>query len=143
MDLFSWKVIGWALADHMRKDLTLNALNMAITTRQPGEGLIHHSDRGSQYCSNDYMDKRNDIKAEISMSRTGNPYDNACIESFHATIKKELIYRRRFEIKKQGEKAITSYITRYNEKRKHSSLGYCSPSNYERKSQNMKEENTA
>ena len=144
IDLYSRKVIGWALADHMRKELALNALNMAVTTRQPREGLIHHSDRGSQYCSNEYIDRLNDVEAEISMSRTGNPYDNACMESFHATIKKDLIYRRRFKTKLQAEKAITNYIMRfYNEKRKHSTLGYYSPNNYERKHQNMEAENIA
>lgn len=133
IDLFSRKVVGWAQGTHMKMELPLRALRMAITTRQPGEGLLHHSDRGSQYCSNDYIQELKEIKAEISMSRTGNPYDNACIESFHATIKKELIYRRRFKTRENAIKAINYYISNfYNERRKHSTLGYCSPNKYER-----------
>jgi len=133
IDLFSRKVIGWAQADHIKMELPLRALRMAIMTRQPEEGLLHHSDRGSQYCSNDYIQELKEIKAEISMSRTGNPYDNACIESFHATIKKDLIYRRRFKTRKEAIKAINYYISSfYNERRKHSTLDYCSPNKYER-----------
>lgn len=128
MDLFSRKIVGWSIAPHMKKELTLKALNMAIVTRQPTEQLVHHSDRGSQYCSNDYTNVLKENKIQISMSRKGNPYDNACIESFHATIKKELIYRRRFKTCAEAIKAINYYISsRYNEKRKHSSLGYTSP----------------
>jgi putative transposase len=134
IDLCSRKVIGWAMADHMRRELPLKALNMAIATRNPGKGLMHHSDRGSQYCSNDYIKRLHKIEAEISMSRTGNPYDNACMESFYATIKKELVYRRRFETRSQAERAISSYIMHfYNERRKHSTLSYGSPNNHERK----------
>jgi transposase InsO family protein len=133
IDLFSRKVVGWAQAAHMKMELPLRALRMAITTRQPGEGLLHHSDRGSQYCSNDYIEELKEIKAEISMSRTGNPYDNACIESFHATIKKDLVYRRRFKTREEAVKAINYYISNfYNERRKHSTLGYSSPNKYER-----------
>jgi putative transposase len=133
MDLFSRKIVGWSQAAHMKTDLTIKALKMAITNRQPEEGLIHHSDRGSQYCSNDYIDELNEIKAEISMSRTGNPYDNACIESFHATIKKELIYRSRFRTREEAIRAVNYYISNfYNERRKHSTLDYHSPNNFER-----------
>ncbi|WP_246202608.1 IS3 family transposase [Virgibacillus doumboii] len=137
MDLFSRKIVGWSMASHMKTALPLKALNMAITTRQPiEEKLIHHSDRGSQYCSYDYTDVLKENKIQISMSRTGNPYDNACIESFHATIKKELVYRRRFKTRSEAIKAVNYYIgSRYNERRKHSSLGYCSPNKYERKYQ--------
>lgn len=136
MDLFSRKIVGWSLASHMKKELTIQALNRAIISRQPDEGLIHHSDRGSQYCSHDYTDILKDQKAQISMSRKGDPYDNACIESFHATIKKDLIYRRRFKTKAEAVKAINHYISSfYNEKRKHSTLGNCSPNKYEKKYQ--------
>jgi putative transposase len=138
MDLFSRKIVGWSVSDNMKKELPLEALQRAIITRQPSEGLIHHSDRGSQYCSHEYTSLLDKNKAQISMSRKGNPYDNACIESFHATIKKELIYRRRFETKAEAEKAINSYIFRYNERRKHSTLGYCSPNQFERKHLNFK-----
>ncbi len=133
MDLFSRKIIGWNITSHMKTALTLKALKMAILTRQPNEKLIHHSDRGSQYCSNDYISVLKENDMQISMSRKGNPYDNACIESFHATIKKDLIYRRRFKTRFEAIKAINNYISsRYNEKRKHSSLGNTSPNKYER-----------
>ncbi len=133
MDLFSRKVVGWSAGRNITKELVLKALRMAITTRQPEEGLIHHSDRGSQYCSNNYIHKLNENNMKISMSRTGNPYDNACIESFHATIKKDLVYRRRFKTREEAEKAVNYYISNfYNERRKHSTLGYLSPNKYER-----------
>lgn len=133
MDLFSRKIIGWSMAPHMKKELVLQALNMAAMNRQPTKELIHHSDRGSQYCSNDYMEVLHGLEAQISMSRKGNPYDNACIESFHATIKKDLIYRRRFKTRAEAIKAINYYISNfYNERRKHSTLDYCSPNKFER-----------
>jgi putative transposase len=134
MDLFSRKIVGWSLADHMKKELTIQALNMAIVQRQPGKELLHHSDRGSQYCSHDYIDILKDKEMNISMSKKGDPYDNACIESFHATIKKDLIYRRRFKTKAEAIKAINYYISNfYNERRKHSTLGNSSPNQFERK----------
>jgi len=134
MDLFSRKIVGWSIADHMKKELTIQALNMAIVQRQPGEGLLHHSDRGSQYCSHDYINILKDKEMSISMSKKGDPYDNACIESFHATIKKDLIYRRRFKTKAEAIKAINYYISNfYNERRKHSTLGNISPNQFERK----------
>lgn len=133
MDLYSRKIIGWVLDSHMRKDLPLQALNNALNSREVTDKLIHHSDRGSQYCSKDYVDKLVDHNIQISMSRKGDPYDNACIESFHATIKKELIYRTRFVSRADARKAISNYIVSfYNERRRHSTLGYSSPSNYER-----------
>jgi putative transposase len=138
MDLFSRKIVGWSMASHMKKELCIQALNMAIISRQPGEGLIHHSDRGSQYCSNDYTDILVDKKMEISMSKKGDPYDNACIESFHATIKKDLIYRRRFATRAEAIKVINHYINSfYNERRKHSTLENCSPNQFERKHQQV------
>jgi len=136
MDLFSRKIVGWSMASHMRKELCIQAMNMAIISRQPEEGLIHHSDRGSQYCSNDYIDILKEQKMQISMSKKGDPYDNACIESFHATIKKDLIYRRRFKTKSEAIKAINYYISNfYNERRRHSTLGNCSPNQFEGKNQ--------
>lgn len=132
MDLFPRKIVGWSMGSTMKKELTLQALNMAIISRQPPEGVIHHSDRGSQYCSNDYIDALNEHEMQISMSKKGDPYDNACIESFHATIKKDLIYRRRFTTRAEAIKAINFYISSfYNEKRKHSTLGNCSPNQFE------------
>jgi transposase InsO family protein len=133
MDLFSRKIVGWSLADHMKKELAIQALNMAIIQRQPGKELLHHSDRGSQYCSHDYIGILKEKEMNISMSKKGDPYDNACIESFHATIKKDLIYRRRFKTKVEAIKAVNYYIgSFYNEKRKHSTLGKTSPNQFER-----------
>jgi len=143
IDLYSRKVVGWSMAEHMRTELTLNALNMATVTRQPTHGLIHHSDRGSQYCGNDYIEKLNELGADISMSRTANPYDNACMESFFASLKKEFIYRKRFETREQAMRGITSYMHFYNEKRRHSTLGYLSPNQYERKMLYSKREHSA
>lgn len=134
MDLCSRKIIGWSQGSNMKKELTIQALNMAIISRQPPEGVIHHSDRGSQYCSNDYIEALNEHEMQISMSKKGDPYDNACIESFHATLKKDLIFRRRFTTRAEAIKAINFYINSfYNEKRKHSTLGNCSPNQFERK----------
>lgn len=134
MDLFSRKIVGYSMDNHMKKELTIAALKMAFATRFPSDQLIHHSDRGSQYCATDYVDLLNEKRCKISMSRKGDPYDNACIESFHATIKKELIYRRRFQSRAEAIKAINYYITgRYNTRRKHSTLSYCSPKQFEEK----------
>lgn len=142
MDLFSRKIIGWSLGNTIEKELSIQALKMAIASRQPPEGVIHHSDRGSQYCSNDYIDILNAEEMQISMSKKGDPYDNACIESFHATIKKDLIYRRRYKTRAEAIKAIHSYISSfYNEGRKHSTLGYCTPNHFEKKHYQSEQEN--
>lgn len=133
LDLYSRKVVGWHIADHMRTELPLWALQMAVNLRQPSKGLIHHSDRGSQYASKEYREALDDIDAIGSMSRTGNPYDNACSESFFASLKKELVYRRQFKTKAEGIQTINWYISAfYNEKRRHSSNNYLSPNQYER-----------
>jgi putative transposase len=133
MDLFSRKIVGWSLAAHMRKELAVTALKMAITQRQPDKELIHHSDRGSQYCSHDYIDILKEKEMNISMSKKGDPYDNACIESFHATLKKDLIYRRRFKTREEAIKAVNYHISNfYNERRRHSTLGNISPNQFER-----------
>ncbi|WP_188805306.1 IS3 family transposase, partial [Sporolactobacillus putidus] len=128
------KVVGWHMEANMKKELPLQALTMAIARRHPPEGLIHHSDRGSQYCSNDYIETLQACKIAISMSRKGDPYDNACMESFHATLKKDLIYRRRFKTRAEAINAVNHYISqRYNRHRRHSTLGYCSPEAFEKK----------
>jgi putative transposase len=136
MDLFGRKIVGWSLASHMKTELVIQSLKMALVSRQPGEDLIHHSDRGSQYCAQNYIDLLEENEMQISMSKKGDPYDNACIESFHATIKKDLIYRRRFKTREEAIKAVNYYINSfYNEKRKHSTLGNFSPNQYERNHQ--------
>ncbi|MFJ7970611.1 IS3 family transposase [Psychrobacillus sp. NPDC096389] len=133
MDLFSRKIVGWSIAATMKKELPLEALKQAIMLREPGEGLIHHSDRGAQYCSNEYRELLNERKMKGSMSRKGDPYDNACIESFHATIKKELIYRFKWETREGAIQAIRHYIDQfYNTRRRHSTLGYESPVDFEK-----------
>lgn len=136
MDVCSRKIVGWAMADHMEESLILEALNQALAIRKPTKGLIHHSDRGAQYCATNYTNRLKDYGIQISMSRKGDPYDNACIESFHATIKKEWIYRHRFETKKEAKRSIETYILHfYNERRRHSTLGYLSPNQFERHNQ--------
>ncbi len=132
MDLFSRKVVGWAMADHMRTDLVTKALQMAIDTRAPGPGLIHHSDRGSQYASNDFrkMLKDNDMLA--SMSRKGDCWDNAVMESFFGSLKTERVHRDHYKDHRQGKTAVFEYIeTFYNTVRMHSTLGNKSPNEFE------------
>ena len=134
MDLGSRKIVGWAMADHMETSLIEEALKHALSVRKPKKGWIHHSDQGTQYTSTDYTDLLKEHAAEISMSRKGMPGDNACIEAFHSTIKKELIHRQTIETIQEGKKLVENYIVYfYNERRRHSSLGYLSPNQYEKK----------
>jgi len=134
MDLFSRKIVGWNMDKKMTKELCLVALDRALSLRNPSNKLIHHSDRGSQYTSKEYISRLKENEIIISMSRKGNCYDNACIESFHASIKKELVYRTRFNTRAQAKRAIWKYIMSfYNERRSHSTLGYVSPNDYERR----------
>lgn len=134
IDLYSRKVVGWHMAANMKKELPLQAFKRAVSRRHPPEGLIHHSDRGSQYCSRDYIKALQASQMVISMSRKGNPYDNACMESFHATLKKDLIYRARFKTRAEAIHAVNHYISRrYNRHRRHSTLGYRSPEAFEEK----------
>lgn len=133
MDLFSRKIIGWALAESMTKELPLLALDRALSSRNPTEKLIHHSDRGSQYTSKEYIARLEESNIQISMSRRGNCYDNACMESFFATLKKEFVYRHKFKSREEATKEVWTYIMSfYNEKRSHSTIGYMSPNEYER-----------
>ena len=132
IDLFSRRVVGWAIADHMRTDLVLSALTMAFDTRKPEAGLVHHSDRGSQYASHAHRRALDERHAICSMSRKGNCWDNAVVESFFGTLKQELLYRRAWPTKQTTIEAIGEYIERfYNTRRRHSSLGYVSPLEYE------------
>lgn len=132
MDLFSRKIIAWKIETHIKKELPLEVLKQAIILRQPQSGIIHHSDRGAQYCSNDYIDELKSNHFKISMSRKGNPYDNACIESFHATLKKELIYKEKYKTHEEARYSINRYISHfYNGLRRHSTLAYTSPNHFE------------
>lgn len=128
MDLYSRMIVGWALGDRMTKDLTLEAFAKACERQKPPEGLIHHSDRGSQYASSEYRQCIAEMKMIGSMSRKGNCYDNACIESFHSVIKRELIYHTKFKTRRQVYDAIYEYIElEYNRIRIHSSIAYMTP----------------
>ena len=132
LDLFSRKVVGWAMADHMRTELVSEALQMAITHRRPADGLLHHSDRGVQYASDDYQKLLQDHHMEVSMSGRGQCWDNACVESFWGTLKTELVNHEHYATREEARQSIFEYIeVFYNRKRMHSSLGYKSPEAFE------------
>ncbi|SET86601.1 Transposase InsO and inactivated derivatives [Oceanobacillus limi] len=134
LDLFTREVVGWRLYGHMETQLVIDALNDAYGAKKPGQGLLHHSDRGTQYASKEYREKLKEYQMESSMSRTGNCYDNACAESFFSILKKELIQGRRFQTKKQAYTEIYRYIEFfYNRKRIHGSIDYLSPIEYAEK----------
>jgi putative transposase len=133
IDLCSRKVVGWSMADHMRTDLVGDALAMAIARRAPAEGLLHHSDRGVQYASDDYQHllERNGIAC--SMSGRGDCWDNAVMESFWGTLKTELVNHEDYQTREQARASIFEYVeVFYNRHRLHSSLGYLSPEQFER-----------
>lgn len=135
LDLASRSVVGWSLADHMRDELTLEALNSALQRRSDQldfAKLIHHSDRGSQYASDDYIDALESRGITRSMSRKGDCWDNAVAESFFATLKKELIHRTSFKTRQAALEAIFDYIeVYYNRQRRHSNNEFLSPAFYE------------
>ncbi|MCK9223257.1 MAG: IS3 family transposase [Limnochordia bacterium] len=132
IDLFSRRVVGWALSARIGKELVIDAMNKAITNERPLEGLIFHSDRGSQYASYAFRDLLSEKNIQQSMSAKGDCYDNACAESFFATIKKELIHRRRFSTRSEATLAVVNYVVCwYNPHRIHSLLGDMSPQGYE------------
>lgn len=132
IDVFSRRVVGWAMADHLRTELPLEALGLALGVRHPAPGLVHHSDRGCQYASATYRFELAARNIVCSMSRVGDCWDNAVAESFFATLKVELIYRRPWPTKAEARAAIHEYIAAfYNPHRRHSALGYVSPMAYE------------
>lgn len=132
MDLHSRRIVGWATSDRLKRDLALEALRRAVALRRPQPGLIHHSDRGSQYCSIEYRDALKEIGATVSMSGKGNCYDNAVVETFFKTIKSELVWRTAFETRRQATIQIARYIDGfYNSVRRHSACNYQSPIEYE------------
>ena len=133
IDLFSRKVIGWSLKDHLRTSLTIEALSMAYFRRKPKPGLIHHSDRGSQYASYDYQSLLNDYHMIGSMSRKGDCWDNAVAESFFGTLKSELINDKTYETREELRVDVLEFIEMYyNSQRLHSTNGYLSPNTFER-----------
>jgi putative transposase len=133
LDLCSRVVVGWAMSDRITRDLTLDALDMALVRRRPPPGLLHHSDRGSQYASSDYQQVLAAAGLVGSMSRRGNCWDNAVAESFFATLKVELVHDETWATRAAARAALFEYIeVFYNGQRRHSSLGYLSPRAFER-----------
>jgi len=134
LDLFSRRVVGWAMADHLEASLVEDALKMALQQRQPEAGLLHHSDQGRQYTSVVYQNRLANAHCQVSMRRTGNCYDNAAIESFFGTLKTECAIQP-FATRAQARTAIFEFIEAwYNRQRLHSSLDYLSPMEFEQKS---------
>jgi len=132
LDMHSRKTLGYALSSRVDTELTLRALRMALTHRNPPWGCIHHSDRGVQYAAHEYVDLLRERGFRISMSQKGNPFDNAMVESFFKTLKSEEVYLWEYETLADVEKRIPYFIEEvYNRKRLHSSLGYLSPNEFE------------
>jgi transposase InsO family protein len=133
IDLFARRVVGWAVGDRLHRDLALAALRKALVMRHPPAGLIHHSDRGSQYCSIDYQAELRKHRILISMSGTGNCYDNSMVETFFKTLKSELVWRTVFDTRQEAVQAIGRYIDGfYNPIRRHSALDFTSPNQFEK-----------
>ena len=133
MDLFSRKIVGWAMDKNIDSKLVQSAMKMAIEHRSPGKGLVHHSDRGVQYAAGDFQDLLTDNKIICSMSRKGNCWDNACAESFFSKLKSEWVKNKIYETYEEGKKDVFKYIeVFYNRKRRHASLGDVSPAAYEK-----------
>ena len=132
VDLFSRRIIGWSIKDTLHADLCVEALEMALLNRRPKHPVLHHSDRGCQYAGQQYQDKLTEFTLQCSMSRVGNCWDNAVVESLWASLKNELVFQRTFAMKQEAKDAIFEWIVVwYNRKRRHSSLGYVSPETFE------------
>ena len=133
LDAYSRRLVGWAMADHLRSELVIEALNMALWRRDPAPGLIHHSDRGSQYTSISFAQRLEEAGILPSMGSVADPYDNALAESFVATLKRELLDRRPWPTREEVRTGIFEFVeVFYNRQRIHSALGYRSPVDYER-----------
>lgn len=132
LDAYSRKCVGWKLSKRIDGQLALDALEMALATRDVSPGLIHHSDRGVQYASTAYIDRLTQVEARVSMSAVGNPYDNAKAESFFKTLKQEEVYLNTYQTLQEAQANIEHFIEEvYNTKRLHSSLGYVPPAEFE------------
>lgn len=131
IDLFSKRVVGWAVSQTIDRHLAITALENAVRNRKPERGMVFHSDRGCQYASSDFRNAVANIGGIQSMSRSGTPYDNACAETFFKTIKVECLDRQHFGTRKAAEDAVMIYILFYNRRRIHQSLGYLTPIDFE------------
>jgi len=135
MDLYSRRIVGWSMSKWMSRGIVINALRMAISTRRPEPGLIHHSDRGAQYTSDDFRSELTKHGIECSMSGIGNCYDNAAVESFFGVLKRERVNRRRYLDRDEARADIFHYIeVFYNRKRRHGYCGNMSPADFETQS---------
>ena len=131
-DAYSRRLVGWSMAEHMRAELVVDALQMALARRRPGPGLIHHSDMGSQFVSLAFGQKARDAGIAVSMGSKGDAFDNAVAESFFATLKKELIHRRSWPTRRELISEVFEFVEGfYNTTRRHSTLGYLSPAQFE------------
>ena len=133
LDLYARKLVGWAMSETMPQELTLCALDVALGWRKPGAGMVHHSDQGSQYAAHDYRAKLEALGITVSMSRKGDCWDNAPMESVNGTLKVECVHDEHFETREQARRAIVEYIGYYNTERRHSALGYITPAEFERR----------
>jgi len=134
LDAHSRRIVGWAMADHLRSELVIEALDMAVWRRQPTQSVIHHSDQGSQYTSLAFGRRLREVGLVSSMGSRGDCFDNAAVESFFATLECELLARHRFPTRNAARLALFDYIEGfYNTHRRHSALGYLSPAAYERR----------
>jgi transposase InsO family protein len=132
MDLFSRRIVGWSMADHLEASLVIDAMEMALARRSPAAGILAHSDRGVQYACDAYQKLLQENQMVCSMSGKGNCYDNAVTESFFGTLKTELVYHEKYATREEAKRSIFQYIeVFYNRKRRHSSLGYMSPEAFE------------
>jgi transposase InsO family protein len=132
LDAYSRKIVGWSMANHLRTELVLDALNMAIHNRRPAPGLVHHSDRGSQYTSVEFGKRLKEAELLPSMGSVADAFDNALAESFISTLKRELLHRHSWPSRESVRVGIFEYIECfYNPRRRHSSLGHLSPVEYE------------
>jgi putative transposase len=130
-DVFTCEIVGYAMGERMTKELCLSALQLAIVCKKPAAGLIHHSDRGSQYCAKAYQEQLKKQGMQTSMSRKGNCYDNAPMESFWGSLKNELIHHQQYPTRQLARDDITEYIEMfYNRQRRHSRLGDVSPATF-------------